>query len=280
MTVGTVLAMALLGVALLASVAVAPIWRRSRPGAIRMDRLAAIASRAWRDRRAARWGPAVSALVCGVAGLAAGLVVAGVLTAYGAAGFVLVRGIAVRHSERRAYRLAADAVVGLAADLRAGAALAPAWRTAEEALRGAQAAVLPRWRPVRRAGTGEKWGGASMWGGADVAVVGHRMVAATALAQACGAPLADVLDRLDTHLRAVDRARAVADSQAAGARVSAGLLAAMPVAGVGLGVVVGVDAAEVLLHTQLGALAVGLALALQFGGLAWAARLAAHVVSP
>jgi tight adherence protein B len=62
--------------------------------------------------------------------------------------------------------------------------------------------------------------------------------------------------------------------------VSAGLLAAMPVAGVGLGAVVGVDAWQVLLRTPLGAVSVGLAVALQLAGLAWAARLAATEVTP
>jgi tight adherence protein B len=176
-----------------------------------------------------------------------------------------VRGLAVHRSRQRAYRLAADAVLGLAADLRAGAALEPAWRTAQEALGQARSAVLPAWRPSGRS---------------DVAVVEERILAATSLAHASGAALADVLDRLDAHLRAVDRARAVAGSQAAGARVSAGLLAALPVAGVGLGMLVGVDAWHVLLHTPLGALAVGAALILQFGGLAWAARLSAPDVSP
>jgi tight adherence protein B len=88
-----------------------------------------------------------------------------------------------------------------------------------------------------------------------------------------------VLDRLDVHLRAVERARAVASSQAAGARVSGALLAVMPLGGVGLGVVVGVDPWRVLLHTSLGAAALCLAVALQLAGLAWAGRLAETKVS-
>ena len=215
------------------------------------------------------WGPVCTGVLCGLAGLPAGPVAAAVLVAYGAAGFVLVRGLAARRSEQRAYRLATDAVVALAADLRAGQALAPAWRAAEESLREAGSLVLPRWRDGRdRAPAGA------------VAVVLARVVAATDLAERSGAPLADVLDRLDAHLRAVDRARAAASGQAAGARVSAGLLGAMPVAGVGLGVVIGVDASRVLLHTPLGAMAVALAVALQLGGLAWAARLATTEVNP
>jgi tight adherence protein B len=202
--------------------------------------------------------------LCGGVGyVAAGPVAAAVLAAYGAAGFVIVRGLAVRRSVQRAHRLAADAVVGLAADLRAGLGLTPAWRVAEEALRQAEGAVLPGWRA-----------GAQSRGAGPVTVVAERVIAATTLAEACGAPLADVLERLDAHLRAVDRARAVASSQAAGARVSAALLAVMPLAGVGLGALVGVDPWRVLLHTPAGAIALALAVALQLAGLAWAARLA------
>ncbi|MCI0687652.1 MAG: hypothetical protein L0Y54_10510, partial [Sporichthyaceae bacterium] len=77
----------------------------------------------------------------------------------------------------------------------------------------------------------------------------------------------------DTHLRATDRVRALADTQAAGARASAAILAAMPAAGVGLGAAVGVDPVGVLLHTTPGGVALCSAVALQLGGLAWTARL-------
>jgi len=223
-----------------------------RPGLLR---------RLWRHR----WGPVVAGLLAGGAGSAAGPVAAVVLAAYGATVYVLARGVAVRHAQRRAARLAADAVVALAADLRAGVALGPAWASAQEALRHAESALLPGWRDGRGSGA--------------VAVVVRRLIAATTVSQASGAPLAEVLDRLDAHLRAADRARALARSQAAGARVSAGLLAAMPLVGVGLGVVIGVDAFTVLLHTPLGAGALLLAVALQVGGLAWAGRLASSEVA-
>lgn len=271
MSAGLALAVALLAAGVAVSVAAAPIWRRLRP--LRRPTgttpVTLVAARLWRDRRCVVWGPVVTALLAGLVGLLAGPVSSAVLAAYGAAAFVIVRGLAVRRSRQRAYRLAADAVVGMAADLRAGISLEPAWQAAQEALRQAQATILPGWRAPA---------GGALDG--DVAVVAARVVAATGLAQASGAPLADVLDRLDSHLRAVDRARSVASSQTAGARVSAGLLAAMPVAGVGLGAVIGVDAWRVLLHTPLGATAVGLAVALQLGGIAWSTRLAATEVMP
>lgn len=266
--VAAMLALALLLAAAAVGIVVAPVWRH-RWAAVCTASVRDLARRGWRHRQAALWGPVGSGVLCGLAGSPAGPVAAAVLTAYGAAGFVLVRGMAARRSEHRAYRLACDAVVVLAADLRAGQALGPAWHVAEESLRGAESLVLPRWRAC-----------ADRPAAGAVSVVVERVVAATDLSQRSGAPLAEVLDRLDAHLRAVDRARVAASGQAAGARVSAGLLGAMPVAGVGLGAVIGVDASRVLLHTPHGAMAVGIAVVLQLGGLAWAARLATIEVTP
>jgi tight adherence protein B len=232
--------------------------------------IVATALRWWRHRRASFWGPPASALVGAAIGMAVdGPVAAAVLAAYAVAGFVMVRGSAARRAQRKARREASDAVLGLAADLRAGLALGPAWRIAEEALRQAESSLLPgRRKRTRTSGAG------------PVALVAQRLLAATALAEVCGVPLADVLERLDADLRALDRARAAASSQAAGARASAAVLAVMPLAGVGLGVAVGVDPWSVLLHTPVGALALGLAVTLQLAGLAWTTRLADIEVEP
>lgn len=225
----------------------------------------------WRGPGAARWGPPAAALLGATVGFAvAGPVAAAALSAYGAAGFVIARGFAARRAVRRAQRLAGDAVLGFAADLRAGLPLGPAWQAAEDALRQAESGLLAGWRFHRR--------GSAVDG--PVALVAQRLAAATALAEACGAPLADVLERLDAHLRAVQRAQAAADSQAAGVRASAALLAVMPVAGLGLGVAVGVDPWSVLLHTPVGSAALGVAVVLQLLGLAWTARLARIEVRP
>lgn len=230
----------------------------------------------WRGRCAARWGPPAAALVgAGVGFLVAGPVAAAALGAYGAAGFVIARGFAARRAIRRAQRLAGDAVLGFAADLRAGLALGPAWRAAEETLRLAESGLFAGWPGAR----GDRDRGGSATDG-PVRLVAQRLAAATALAEACGAPLADVLERLDAHLRAAQRAQAAADSQAAGVRASAAVLAVMPVAGLGLGVAVGVDPWRVLLHTPAGSVALGLAVALQLVGIAWTARLARIEVRP
>jgi len=190
---------------------------------------------------------AASAGVCGavVAGPVAGALVA----VYGACGVgVGLRGWRGR-TEARSRRSAVDAVMALAAELRAGLPVGAAFATAAPALTGPGAV------------------------GEDAAMVARRVAAAVQLAETSGAPLADVLDRLDVHLRTADRARATAAAQAAGARVSALLLAVMPAAGAGLGVMVGADPLRMLLHTPLGASCLFGAVVLQLAGLVWSARL-------
>lgn len=191
----------------------------------------------------------------GVAGAAVGGPVAGGLAAvYTAAGTVIVRWWRRQHAEAASRRCAVDAVAGLAAELRAGISVTTALGAAESALRAPQVV------------------GAA-------ALIGRRVACAVEVAETSGAPLADVLDRLDNHLRAIDRARAAAEAQAAGARASALMLAAMPVAGVGLGYAIGTDPFDVLLHTPLGAACLAGAVVLQISGLAWSARLSRLEVS-
>jgi tight adherence protein B len=104
--------------------------------------------------------------------------------------------------------------------------------------------------------------------------VDRRIADAVTVSQASGAPLAEVLERLDVHLRAADRGRALADAHASGTRASAALLGVMPAAGIGLGAVMGLDPWRILLHTVFGAMALCTAVSLQLGGLVWTARLA------
>jgi tight adherence protein B len=188
--------------------------------------------------------------------MVSGAVAATVLGAYGAAGVVVLRRRAQRQSQARAHRVATDAVVALAADLRAGVTTAEALAAADAALlHAADLSIAPAVD-------------------ASSESVARRLASAAVVSQTTGAPLADLLERLDAHVRAVDRAHALAQTQAAGARASAVLLAAMPLAGVGLGMAMGVDPGRVLLHTTLGGTALCFAVALQLGGLAWTARLA------
>lgn len=97
--------------------------------------------------------------------------------------------------------------------------------------------------------------------------------AAHRLADSTGAPLADLLERLETQCREADRAGAAAQAQAAGAQLTAVLLAALPVGGLGLGYLIGVDAMRILLHTPTGIACAAGAAVLQTAGLAWTRRL-------
>jgi tight adherence protein B len=197
-----------------------------------------------------RWASAVVGAVAAAAGLAlAGPAAAAVLGVYGLTVTRLVRRARIRQAEGAARRTAVDAVATLAAELRAGQPVDAALACADPWLTGPHVV------------------------GDDARVVRERVHSAVSLAALSGAPLADVLERLDVHLRAVERMRSSASAQAAGARASALLLAAMPVSGVGLGYVVGVDPLLVLLHTPFGLGCLVGAVGLQLAGLAWAVRL-------
>ncbi|WP_018252555.1 hypothetical protein [Salinispora mooreana] len=97
--------------------------------------------------------------------------------------------------------------------------------------------------------------------------------AAIRLADRTGAPLADLLERIDVDARAADRGRAAAAAQAAGARATTWLLVALPLGGIGLGYGIGVDPVAVLLHTAVGGSCAVLAVMLQVVGLFWAERI-------
>jgi len=97
--------------------------------------------------------------------------------------------------------------------------------------------------------------------------------AAVRIAEQTGAPLAELLERIEADARALDRALAAADAQAAGARATAGLLALLPLGGIALGYGIGADPVRILLHTPIGAACTVGTVALQLAGLTWADRL-------
>ncbi|GGJ95725.1 hypothetical protein GCM10010123_27030 [Pilimelia anulata] len=97
---------------------------------------------------------------------------------------------------------------------------------------------------------------------------------AVRLAERTGAPLVELVERVEADLRATERLRASTAAQAAGARATALLLAALPLGGIALGYGVGVDPAAILLHTPLGAVCAVLSMVLQLLGLMWSQRIA------
>jgi tight adherence protein B len=193
------------------------------------------------------WTLLASAALAGIAAGAFGGPVAAVVavsyTAYA------VRSLRRAGSDRRAAHArtaALDVIGGLAADLRAGMAPASALSVARRALGDPDPAV-------RRAQS--------------------RVDAACEVSERLGAPLADLLDRVESDLRGAERARAAVAAQTGGARASAVLLALLPVAGVALGYAMGARPDRALLHTPLGAGCVVVALLLQYAGMAWTGRM-------
>ncbi|WP_444547282.1 hypothetical protein [Micromonospora purpureochromogenes] len=177
----------------------------------------------------------VGLVAAALGALAAGPVAGVLLGGYGALGArAVLRRRATRHAVgERRRRL--DQLCGLAADLRAGLPVPPPDDD------GDRLASLTR--------------------------------AAVRLADRTGAPLAELLERVEADARALDRGLAAASAQAAGARATALLLAALPLGGIGLGYGIGADPVAVLLHTPVGAVSALTAMGLQIGGLLWAERL-------
>ncbi|GAB7040874.1 MULTISPECIES: type II secretion system F family protein [Catenuloplanes] len=110
--------------------------------------------------------------------------------------------------------------------------------------------------------------------------IGRLTTAAWRLAERTGAPLADLVERIESDTRAMARGQAAAAAEAAGARATAWLLAALPAGGLVLGAFIGVDPLHVLLHTPIGAACATGAVILQSAGLAWANRLATSGSTP
>ncbi|MEV6799673.1 hypothetical protein AB0M91_15175 [Micromonospora rifamycinica] len=242
----------------------------------------------------------------GTGGLTAGPVAAALLAGYGmlAARAVYRRraaGRIVRERRRRLDRLgafAADLRAGLpaptldptatsaAADLLGGPGPAPAFGTRSAAGRRPEAGPPPGGGRAGSSGVpagfppaprpGEVTPGD---GPADNPTGTDRLErlarSAVRLADRTGAPLAELLERVEADARAFDRGLAGAAAQAAGANATALLLAGLPLGGIALGYGIGVDPLAVLLHTPVGAGCALAAMGLQAGGLLWAERLGA-----
>ncbi|MGC4745346.1 hypothetical protein ACLQ28_06740 [Micromonospora sp. DT201] len=188
--------------------------------------------------------PLVGLLGGGVGAVVGGPVAAVALGGYGALAVRAVLRWRLNRSAERSRRHGLDQLCGLAADLRAG---------------------LPVQHAVAAAAAGRD--------GSDR--LRQLTTAAVRLADRTGAPLAELVERIEADARATDRGLAAAAAQAAGARATAWLLAALPIGGIGLGYGIGVDPVAVLLHSTVGGACAVLAVALQVVGLLWAERLGA-----
>ncbi|WP_442934421.1 hypothetical protein [Micromonospora sp. CPCC 205546] len=205
-------------------------------------------------------------LLAASTGAGAGLLLAGPVAAVavGAYGTLAARALLRRQAGQyaeRARRRRLDQLCGLAADLRAGLPVPVATEqltpgpTTDGGFPGGIAAARAERGGARR--------------------LDRLARAAVRLADQTGAPLAELLERIEADARSTDRGLAAAEAQAAGARATALLLAALPLGGIGLGYGIGVDPVAVLLHTPVGGACAVVAIALQVAGLFWAERLGA-----
>ncbi len=96
---------------------------------------------------------------------------------------------------------------------------------------------------------------------------------ACAVAERAGAPMAEVLDGVAAVIRADEEAERQRNSALAGPRATAALLSWLPLAGVGLGLLTGVDAIGVLVTTAPGRGCLAAGLTLWGGGWWWMRRL-------
>lgn len=140
-------------------------------------------------------------------------------------------------------------------------------------------------------GAGQGGGGAAVGAAAAAAVRSpaaalgapggplRQLAGAWELSRRCGVPLADVLVCLEDELRAHRHRSEQVASSLAGARTTAGLLAVLPVVGIGLGTAMGAKPLHVLATTGLGQLVLVVGVLLDLLGLAWTAHLTRGVQS-
>jgi tight adherence protein B len=183
-----------------------------------------------------------SAAAAAGAGAAGGPVAAALAAVYGGGSAVLAlrHRRAVRHGKATATTL--DTVAEMAAELRAGAAPVVVIRAADPVLTAT---------PDERA----------------------SVLAACEVSERTGAPLAEVLDRVEAYLRQASRLRQSVAAHRSGTRATALLLAVLPAGGVAVGYGVGADPLRLLFHSVVGAALAGVACVLQVTGLLWTERL-------
>jgi tight adherence protein B len=159
----------------------------------------------------------------------------------GATAATVLSRVATDRARRRADAVLAEAIGGLAADLRAG-------QQPAEAL-------------------------AALGGGEATR---HRSVVAVwSVSQRSGAPAATVLDRIEQDLCARQAQGREVAAALAGARSTGALLAVLPLLGIGLGAGMGARPLTVLLEQPRGQLALVVGVVLEAVGVLWTSRIVA-----
>ncbi|MFF2245490.1 type II secretion system F family protein [Arthrobacter sp. NPDC058130] len=141
------------------------------------------------------------------------------------------------------------------------------------ALRGSSVAAAIRRELAAGPGSGRTivavaMGAGGVPAGRDVRVWGE-LAACFDIAEASGCPLADVLARFAAHLETEDDAEAARQTALAGPRATVRLLTCLPVSGLGLGLLLGVDPVAALLGHPWGLASVAAGVVLTAVGRLW-----------
>jgi tight adherence protein B len=227
-----------------------------------------------------RWAPPTSlvavaatcAVVVAVPSTATQIAVVAMIGA-GLFALKLRRGARRRADATRFRGEVARVVRAASAELRAG--IDPA-----AALHAATSDASDAWLTVRSAGAADVTtalqAAAATPGGDSLTAV----AAAWHLAEQSGAPLAVILDRMAASIQdEVDLDREVA-VEAGPARATARLMAVLPLFGLGLGLLLGVNPVAVLLGSGLGVACLTAGLALACGGVWWIERIVSSLERP
>lgn len=159
-------------------------------------------------------------------------------------------------------------VEDLATQVRAGAAPDAAWRVVAELRQLDEAAGERPRETLRRLASQAR---------APAAVA--ALHAAWALSEDVGAPLADVLQTVAGSIRQDAEVEADIEAALAAPRSTARLLAALPLAGIGLGELIGAHPVQVLLTTAIGRVCAVVGLLLAFAGQWWTRRLVSRTTA-
>lgn len=184
------------------------------------------------------------------------------------------RARAAREQERQQ---AGEACAVLAGELRAGRSAAQALTAAADVATGAVRLAL------LAASSSAGLGGdvpAALLGKASASAAPELLAGLGACWQVCagtGSGLAMAVNRLEEGLRAEQGQRLAVAAELAGPRATAGLLACLPLAGIGLAAALGARPVHVLLHTTIGLACAVLGVGLDGLGVWWTGRLVARV---
>lgn len=167
-----------------------------------------------------------------------------------------------------------EALAVLGGDLRAGRVPADALAAAAAVAVGGSGRALAAASAAARLGADVP---AALTGSASaVPEVLRGLAACWAVCSVAGAGLAAGVDRLTEGLRAAEAQRRAVAAELAGPRATAGLLAVLPLGGIGLAAALGASPLHVLLHTPAGIGCLVLGVAFDTAGLLWTARLVAR----